>query len=104
MPVSPPSRPPQPPMPETVAPVTALQALENALREALGDALRDLAVRLGGGTIEIDPARNAEGALGLRGDPRLRFDAMVDLRGLGYAPCRDGGSAGPRFAGAPHWQ
>ena len=89
-------------MPETVAPVTALQALENALREALGDALRDLVVRLGEVTIEIDPARNAEVALRLRDDPRLRFDTMVDLCGVDYATYREGGWSGRRFAVVLH--
>jgi len=83
-------------MSETEAPATALQALERALREALGDALRSLVVRLGEITVEIDPAGHEAVARRLRDDPRLRFDTMIDLCGVDYAGYRGVDFAGPR--------
>ncbi|MCO5101092.1 MAG: NADH-quinone oxidoreductase subunit C [Burkholderiaceae bacterium] len=85
-------------MSETEAPATALQALERALREALGDALRSLVVRLGEITVEIDPSRHEAVARRLRDDPRLRFDTMIDLCGVDYAGYRAGDSADYRAA------
>lgn len=88
-------------MPVSDAPVTALQALENALRDTLGEALRSLVVRLGEITIEIDPAMHEAVALQLRDDPRLRFDMMVDLCGVDYASYREAWT-GSRFAVVVH--
>ena len=68
MPETPAPRPAeQPAMPHTDAPVTALQALEAALRDALGDALRRLVVRLGEITVEIDPAMHEAACATTRG-------------------------------------
>ena len=89
-------------MPVSDAPATALQALETALRDALGESLRSLVVRLGEITIEIDPAMQEAVALRLRDDARLRFDTMVDLCGVDYSSYRDGGWTGSRFAVVLH--
>jgi len=89
-------------MPETNAPATALQALETALRDALGESLRKLVVRLGEITVEIDAAVHQAVALRLRDDPRLRFDTMMDLCGVDYAGYRDGAWQGERFAVVLH--
>jgi len=102
MPETPAPRPAEAAMPATDAPATMLQALEAALRDALGDALRTLVVRLGEITVEIDPAMHEAVALRLRDDPRLRFDTMVDLCGVDYAGYRDGGWEGKRFAVVLH--
>jgi NADH-quinone oxidoreductase subunit C len=102
MPQTPASRPAEPAMPDTDAPATVLQALEAALRDALGDSLRSLVVRLGEITVEIDPAMHEAVALRLRDDPRLRFDTMIDLCGVDYAGYRDGGWEGKRFAVVLH--
>src|SRR5690606_35164334 len=95
-------RPSPSPMPVSDAPATALQALETALRDALGDALRKLVVRLGEITIEIDPAAHEAVALKLRDDPRLRFDTLIDLCGVDYASYREGEWTGSRFAVVQH--
>ncbi len=89
-------------MPVSDVPATALQALETALRDALGDALRSLVVRLGEITIEIDPAAHEAVALKLRDDPRLRFDTLIDLCGVDYASYREGGWTGSRYAVVQH--
>lgn len=98
MPRNPASQPPAPDMHTTGIPATALQALETALRETLGEALRTLVVRLGEITIEIDPAMHEAVARQLRDAARLRFDTMVDLCGVDYATYREVGREGPRFA------
>lgn len=89
-------------MPESDAPATALQALEAALREALGESLRRLVVRLGEITVEIDGQMHEAVARRLRDDPRLRFDTMIDLCGVDYAGYRDGTWQGRRFAVVLH--
>ncbi len=90
------------PSPAATVPVTALQALEAALRDSLGDALRKLVVRLGEITVEIDPSMHEAVALRLRDDPALRFDTMVDLCGVDYRTYGDGTWSGPRFAVVLH--
>ncbi len=83
-------------------PATRLETLEAALRVALGDAIRSIAVRLGEITVVIDGAEHAAVATRLRDDPALRFDTLIDLCGVDYSEYGGGAWSGPRFAVVMH--
>jgi len=82
--------------------MTAMQKLEAALRDVIGDGLVSLVKYAGEITVEIDVARHAEIALRLRDDARLRFDTLIDLCGVDYSGYQDGAWQGRRYAVVLH--
>lgn len=82
--------------------MTKLETLESALRNALGDKLRSVTVRLGEITIVVGAADylNAMGVL--RDHEALRFEELIDLCGMDYSTYGDGAWEGPRFAVVSH--
>ncbi len=59
-------------------------ALSDRLREKFGDDLVGLTEALGETTIEVGPTRYLAVAQGLRDDPNLHFECMIDLAGVDY--------------------
>ena len=78
------------------------EALASALREALGDKVREVLVALGEVTIVIDGADHLSVASVLRDDARLDFAQLIDLAGIDYSSFGETGSDGPRFAVVMH--
>jgi NADH-quinone oxidoreductase subunit C len=81
---------------------TKLEALETALRNALGDHIRSLAVALGEVTIVIDAANYAAAMRVLRDHADLRFEELIDLCGVDYLTYGDDAWTGKRFAVVSH--
>ena len=79
---------------------TSLHSLEQQLRSALGDRVRQLDIALGELTLEV-PAAELTGVMhDLRDRPEFLFAQLIDLCGLDY---RDHARAsGPRFAVVYH--
>ncbi|HJW50605.1 MAG TPA: NADH-quinone oxidoreductase subunit C [Burkholderiaceae bacterium] len=78
------------------------EALASALREALGDKVREVLVALGEVTIVIDGADHLSVARVLRDDARFDFAQLIDLAGIDYSSFGETGSQGPRFAVVMH--
>jgi len=78
------------------------EALASALREALGDKVREVLVALGEVTIVIDGADHLSVARVLRDDARFDFAQLIDLAGIDYSSFGETGSEGPRFAVVMH--
>jgi len=81
---------------------TRLETLEAALRNALGDHIRDLKVALGEITIQVNPANCLSAMRVLRDHPDLQFEELIDLCGVDYSTYGDGVWDGPRFAVVSH--
>ena len=78
------------------------ETLAGALREALGDKIRETIVAFGEVTIVIGGADHLALARVLRDDARLDFAQLIDLAGIDYSSFGETGSDGPRFAVVMH--
>lgn len=81
---------------------TKLEALEAALRNALGDHVQDLTIALGELTVVIKSADYLSAMWVLRDHSDLRFEELIDLCGVDYSTYGDGAWDGPRFAVVSH--
>lgn len=81
---------------------TKIETLEAALRSALGEQLRSLAVALGEVTIVIGASDYFSVMRVLRDHADLRFEELIDLCGVDYSTYGDGIWEGPRFAVVSH--
>ncbi len=81
---------------------TKLEILEAALRNALGDHIRDLTVALGEITIVIKASDSLAAMRVLRDHADLRFEQLIDLCGVDYSTYGDGIWDGMRFAVVSH--
>ena len=79
-----------------------LETLESALRNALGDQLRSVTVRLDEVTIVVGAADYLNAMRVLRDHEALRFEELIDLCGMDYSTYGDGVWEGPRFAVVSH--
>jgi NADH-quinone oxidoreductase subunit C len=76
--------------------------LADALRQALGDKLQEVAVALGEVTIVLRGADHLTAARMLRDDARLSFEQLIDLAGMDYSSFGEELRDGPRFAVVMH--
>ncbi|MDB5773991.1 MAG: NADH-quinone oxidoreductase subunit [Herbaspirillum sp.] len=81
---------------------TKLEALEAALRGALGGYLKTLTVALGEVTIIVGAGDYLSAMRVLRDHPDTRFEELIDLCGVDYSTYGDGVWEGPRFAAVSH--
>ncbi|ASU39252.1 NADH-quinone oxidoreductase subunit C [Herbaspirillum sp. meg3] len=81
---------------------TKLEALEAALRNALGGYLQNLTVALGEVTIVVKQADYLSAMRVLRDHADTRFEELIDLCGVDYSTYGDGVWDGPRFAVVSH--
>jgi NADH-quinone oxidoreductase subunit C len=79
-----------------------LEALEAALRNALGDHIQSLTVALGEVTVVLGAAEYSSAMRVLRDHADLRFEELIDLCGVDYSTYGDGVWDGPRFAVVSH--
>ncbi len=80
---------------------TQLEALQTALKEALGERA-DITVALGEVTLVLKAADYLACMQILRDDARLRFEQLIDLCGMDYSTYGDGAWDGLRFAAVSH--
>ncbi|MBC7859445.1 MAG: NADH-quinone oxidoreductase subunit C [Burkholderiaceae bacterium] len=80
---------------------TKLEALEGALRAALGERA-SITVALGEVTLVLKACDYLEAMRELRDHPALRFEQLIDLCGVDYQTYGDGVWEGPRFAAVSH--
>src|SRR4051812_24613316 len=83
--------------------MTRLEALTENLKLALGDSLARLTSSLGEITIECKAADLLKVCTGLRDNPQLKFEQLMDLCGVDYAEYGDGLWEGQRFAVVYHF-
>jgi NADH-quinone oxidoreductase subunit C len=81
---------------------TKLETLEAALRNALGDNLKDLTVALDEISIVVKASNYLSAMRVLRDHADLRFEELIDLCGVDYSTYGDGAWEGPRFAVISH--
>ncbi|WP_019141352.1 NADH-quinone oxidoreductase subunit C [Noviherbaspirillum massiliense] len=81
---------------------TKLEALENALRNALGEQIQSLTNALGEITVVVKAADYLSAMRTLRDHADLRFEQLIDLCGIDYSTYSDGAWDGPRFAVVSH--
>ncbi len=81
---------------------TKLEILENALRNILGESIRELKVALDEITLAIDSANYLSTMQVLRDNTALGFDELIDLCGVDYSGYGDGKWTGARFAVVSH--
>jgi NADH-quinone oxidoreductase subunit C len=81
---------------------TSPDALAEALRATLGDAIAESAVALGEVTVVVPHDRLVETMRRLRDATGLRFEMLVDLCGVDYASYGNASRDGPRFAVVYH--
>jgi NADH-quinone oxidoreductase subunit C len=79
-----------------------LDALEAALRNALGDHVQSLSTALDELTIVVKADNYSSAMRVLRDHPDLRFEELIDLCGVDYSIYGDGIWDGPRFAVVSH--
>jgi NADH-quinone oxidoreductase subunit C len=79
-----------------------LQTLEQALRQALGERLRDVTAALGEITAVVSAKDLTEAMLLLRDSEGLRFTQLADLCGVDYQTHAGSQGQGPRFAVVYH--
>ena len=79
-----------------------LDALEAALRNALGDHVQSLSIALGELTIVIKADNYVPAMRVLRDHADLQFEELLDLCGVDYSTYGDGIWNGPRFAAVSH--
>ncbi len=84
------------------APAGRLDALKARVLELVGDDLRSVEERLGELTITVAAGAHERIARGLRDDPQLRFDTLIDLCGVDWRDWGMGAHAGPRFSVVMH--
>jgi NADH-quinone oxidoreductase subunit C len=81
---------------------TKLETLEAALKNALGDQIRELKVALGEVTVVVASSAYLSAMRVLRDHADLRFEELLDLCGVDYSTYGDGAHDGPRFAVVSH--
>jgi len=82
-----------------------LQDLEQAVRAALGDAVKSLLLDRGELTLTVSGKDIERVAQRLRDDVKLQFEQLIDLCGMDYSAHQDGVSElaqGPRYAVVLH--
>ena len=77
-------------------------ALADALRTTLGDALPEVAVAFGEVTVHVPHDRLLETMRQLRDAQAFRFDMLIDVCGVDYASYGNLPREGPRFAAVYH--
>jgi len=77
-------------------------ALADALRTTLGDAVPDVAVAFGEVTVVVPHERLLETMRQLRDAQAFRFDMLIDVCGVDYASYANLPREGPRFAAVYH--
>jgi NADH-quinone oxidoreductase subunit C len=77
-------------------------ALADALRTTLGDAVPEVAVAFGEVTTVVPHDRLLETMRRLRDAPAFRFDMLIDVCGVDYASYANLPREGPRFAAVYH--
>jgi NADH-quinone oxidoreductase subunit C len=80
---------------------TKIEALELALRNALGEGVA-ITVALGEVTVVVKAAEYLASMQTLRDNPALRFEEMIDLCGVDYSSYGEGTWDGLRFAVVTH--
>ena len=86
----------------TVATLTRMQTLRQAVLEALGATRAKFLERLGELTVEVSAADYLHVATLLRDDAALRFDTLIDLCGVDYLSYGEGSWDGARYAAVSH--
>ncbi len=81
---------------------STLQALQDELRQQLGERVLAMRADLDEVTIEVSPAQYVEACTLLRDQPSLAFEQLIDLCGVDYHAWGDGLREGPRFAVVLH--
>ncbi|NEX61845.1 NADH-quinone oxidoreductase subunit C [Noviherbaspirillum galbum] len=81
---------------------TKIESLEAALKNALGDQIRNLKVALGEVTVEVASSNYLSAMRAMRDHADLRFEEMIDLCGVDYSTYGDGAWDGSRFAVTVH--
>jgi len=79
-----------------------LETLSQNLQKVFGEKIRSLKLALGEVTIEVSAADYLEVMKGLRDDPELAFEELIDLCGVDYSTYGDGVWEGKRFAVVTH--
>ena len=79
-----------------------LELLSQNLQKHFGDRIVGLETALGEITIDVDAAVYPEVMLGLRDEPELRFEQLIDLCGVDYSTYGDGRWQGKRFGVVSH--
>ena len=82
--------------------MTRLEALQQALKAALGSRAQALVADRGEITVTVSAADYPAVALALRDDPTLRFEQLIDLCGVDYSEYRDEPWGGLRFCVVSH--
>ena len=82
--------------------MTRLEALQQALKAALGSRAQALVAERGEITVTVSAADYPAVALALRDDPTLRFEQLIDLCGVDYSEYRDEPWGGLRFCVVSH--
>jgi NADH-quinone oxidoreductase subunit C len=77
-------------------------SLAGALRQALGDKLKDVIVALGEVTIVVRGGDQLAVSRALRDDASLAFEELIDLAGIDYSSYGEDVWEGPRFAVVMH--
>ena len=81
---------------------TKLEALEAALRNALGDHIQSLTIALGEVTLVVKSSNYLSAMRVLRDHADLRFEELLDLCGVDYSTYGEGAWDGARFAAVSH--
>ena len=82
--------------------MTRLEALQQALKAALGSRAQAMVADRGEITVTVSAADYPAVALALRDDPTLRFEQLIDLCGVDYSEYRDEPWGGLRFCVVSH--
>ena len=78
------------------------QALKDAVAAALGDKVRQIALRHGELTVVVGAAHYLQAANLLRDDPACRFEQLIDLCGVDYSEYPQGTPDGARYCVVSH--
>jgi NADH-quinone oxidoreductase subunit C len=81
---------------------TKIETLEAALRNALGNQIKNLKVALGEVTVVVGASDYLSAMRVLRDHADLRFEELIDLCGVDYSTYGDGVWEGARFAVVSH--
>jgi len=79
-----------------------LETLKANLEATLGARIVSLTEALGELTLVVKSSDYLSVAIELRGNPKLRFEQLLDLCGMDYQTFGDGAWEGPRFAAVSH--
>lgn len=81
---------------------TKIESLAAAVRETLGERLRESVLALGELTLVVPAERLVEAMRLLRDTPPLRFEMLIDACGVDYSTYANQPWDGPRFAAVYH--